>query len=340
MDVDLRVACQLDVDHRFQGGDVQPAGGHVGGHQYVATAVGEHRQDLVALALLQVAVQGQGGNPLRLQCVGQLLALLAGLAEGHAGLRPEMLEQAYHGVHALLRIDLEEALLDLAVGVQRLDLHLSRIAHEGLRQLLDAVRVGGGEQQGLPALGELADDLGDAVVEAHVEHPVGFVEDQGIEPVEDQGALAQVLLDAPRGADHHVRAVLQRSHLRTVGDAAAEGQDLDVVGGAGQPADLLGDLVGQFAGRAQHQRLAAEVARVQRAEQGEAEGRGLAAAGLGLGDQVVALEDQRQALRLDRRHLPVTEGVEIGQEVRGKRQRGESGGGHGAGLGRRYERLV
>ena len=40
----------------------------------------------------------------------------------------------------------------------------------------DAVRVGGGEQQGLPALGELADDLGDAVV-AHVEHPVGFVED-------------------------------------------------------------------------------------------------------------------------------------------------------------------
>lgn len=149
----------------------------VGGHQYVATAVGEHRQDLVALALLQVAVQGQGGNPLRLQCVGQLLALLAGLAEGHAGLRPEMLEQAYHGVHALLRVDLEEALLDLAVGVQRLDLHLSRIAHEGLRQLLDAVRVGGGEQQGLPALGELADDLGDAVVEAHVEHPVGFVED-------------------------------------------------------------------------------------------------------------------------------------------------------------------
>ena len=41
------------------------------------------------------------------------------------------------------------------------------------------------------------------------------------------------------GADHHVRAVLQRSHLRAVGDAAAEGQDLDVVGGAGQPADLL-----------------------------------------------------------------------------------------------------
>ncbi|MCY1524601.1 hypothetical protein D9M68_595420 [compost metagenome] len=138
-----------------------------------------------------------------------------------------------------------------------------------------------------------------------------------------------MFLDASRGADHHVRAVLQRADLRAEGHAATQGQHLDVVGGAGQAADFLGDLVGQLAGRAQHQRLAAEVARIQRAEQADAEGGGLAAAGLGLGDQVAALEDRRQALRLDRGHFPIAEGIEVGQQVGGKREAGKSGGSHG-----------
>ena len=94
----------------------------------------------------------------------------------------------------------------------------------------------------------------------------------------------------------------------------------------------LRDLVGEFAGRAEHQRLAAEVARVDRVEQADAEGGGLAAAGLGLGNQVHALEHYRQALRLNRGHLGVTEGLEVRQHGGGKRQRRESGVGHGTGL--------
>jgi hypothetical protein len=62
----------------------------------------------------------------------------------------------------------------------------------------------------------------------------------------------------------------------------------DVVFGAGQTADFFGDLVSQFAGRANHQRLTAEEARVDRVQQADTEGGGLAAAGLGLSDQVHA----------------------------------------------------
>ena len=40
---------------------------------------------------------------------------------------------------------------------------------------------------------------------------------------------------------------------------------------------------------------------------------GLAAAGLGLRNQIAALQDRRQALLLDRRHLSVAKAVEIGQ---------------------------
>ncbi|MOA04342.1 hypothetical protein D3C78_1238910 [compost metagenome] len=151
-----------------------------------------------------------------------------------------------------------------------------------------------------------------------------------VEAVELEGALAQVFEDAPRGADHDVRAMLQRADLRAERHAAAQGQHLDVVGAARQQADFLGHLVGQFAGRAQHQRLAAEVALIERRQQAEGEGGGLAAAGLGLGDQVVTGEDQWQALRLDRCHLPVANGVQTGKKAGGQWQGGE-GVGHGVG---------
>ncbi len=145
-----------------------------------------------------------------------------------------------------------------------------------------------------------------------------------------------MFLNAPRGADDDVRAVLQRADLRTEGHAAAEGKDLDVVRGAGQAAQLLGHLIGQLAGRTEHQCLATEEAWIQRCQQGDAEGGGLAAAGLGLGDQVAALQHQRQAGGLDRGHLLVAEGFEVGQHGGCQRQAGkERGSGHGRPSGKK-----
>jgi len=54
-------------------------------------------------------------------------------------------------------------------------------------------------------------------------------------------------------------------------------------------------------------------------QQADAEGGGLAAAGLGLGDQVAALEDQRQAGGLDRRHFGVAERGEVVAHGSGQR---------------------
>src|SRR5690606_39275050 len=93
----------------------------------------------------------------------------------------------------------------------------------------------------------------------------------------------------------------------------------------GQGAQLAADLVGQLAGRAQHQRLAARFGRIQPLQQAQAEGGGLAAAGGGLRQQVAALEDRRQRLRLDRRGGGIAQGVQAGTQGGGKRQRGEIG---------------
>ena len=61
----------------------------------------------------------------------------------------------------------------------------------------------------------------------------------------------------------------------------------------------------------------------------EGEGQRFAAAGVGLGDQVAALQDQRQALGLDGRHVDVAEALEVAQQRRRQWQGGEVSGGHG-----------
>jgi hypothetical protein len=169
----------------------------------------------------------------------------------------------------------------------------------------------------------------DVVEEAHVEHPVGFVQHQRVECVELQAFPFQVVHHTPRRADDDVRAMLQRRELAAQGHAAAQGHDLDVVVGASEAADFGGDLVGQLPRGAQHQRLHREAACVQVGQQGQGKSGGLAAAGLGLGDDVFAQQGRRQARRLDRRHRQVAQAFQVGQGggVEGEGRKGRCGGG-------------
>jgi len=85
--------------------DVQPARGHIGGHQHRAAAVGKLGQHLVALALLQVAMQGLGAQSrLAASSIHQVVALLLGVAKGHGAGRSEVVEQLAHRVQAGLAV--------------------------------------------------------------------------------------------------------------------------------------------------------------------------------------------------------------------------------------------
>ncbi|MOA27738.1 hypothetical protein D3C78_1486310 [compost metagenome] len=154
------------------------------------------------------------------------------------------MQRARDGVQALVGVDLVKPLLDLAVVVQRLHLHLLRVLHELLGQLADIVRVGGGEHQRLALARAGAHDADDFLDEAHVQHAVGFVQHQRFHAAEVQRFAEQVILQPAGGADHDVGAVLQRGALRRHRRAAAQGDDLDVVDGARQAADFLRHLVG------------------------------------------------------------------------------------------------
>ena len=58
------------------------------------------------------------------------------------------------------------------------DLDALRLEQDLAGELRDFGRHGGGEQQRLPLVGQHRHDLAHVVDEAHVEHAVGFVEDQ------------------------------------------------------------------------------------------------------------------------------------------------------------------
>ena len=89
--------------------------------------------------------------------------------------------------------------------------------------------------------------------EAHVEHPVGLVEDEDLNLAQVDGLLPDVIEQPSRRCDQDVNASAQRIDLRVDADAAVDGDRLELnVLAVG--ADALLDLRAELAGRRDHQR--------------------------------------------------------------------------------------
>ena len=156
--------------------------------------------------------------------------------------------------------------------------------------------------------GSSVDDLADVADEAHVEHAVGLVEDEDLDLRQVDRALADVVEQAARGRDDDLGAVAQRADLRIEADAAVDRDRPDRLLVAVRP-DALLDLERELTGRGEDQgadqATALGPAGVQALDHRQHEGRRLAGAGLGAGEEVAAGEDERDGLGLDRGRLGV-----------------------------------
>ena len=81
------------------------------------------------------------------------------------------------------------------------------------------------EQQRLARLGRLVEQAPHLGQEAHVGHAVGFVDDDDLDVVELERALAEQVGEAAGAGDEHVDAAVERAALRLVADAAVDGGD-------------------------------------------------------------------------------------------------------------------
>ncbi|MCY1419918.1 hypothetical protein D9M71_355220 [compost metagenome] len=164
---------------------------------------------------------------------------------------------------------------------------------------------GGGEQQGLLAVRALAAQALDVFGEAHVEHAVGFVENDDLHMLKLEVAGVQLLEHTARGTDEDIRHLAQHGGLFlevfTTGDHAG----LDE-GELGETLDFLEGLLGQLTGWQQYQgtdldTLLLEVD--QTVEHRQYEGCGLAATGFRRHPQVTPLQSQGNGGRLHRSRL-------------------------------------
>ncbi len=153
--------------------------------------------------------------------------------------------------------------------------------------------------------GKHRDDLSDVVDEAHVEHAIGFVENQHLDLVEAQRALIDQIEQAAGRCHQHFDAARERADLPVDRHAADGERDFERTDVPAISAEAVGDLAGQFARWRKHQHAAGFLRGAltlveQMIQDRQREGCGLAGAGLRDANDVAALGGDRNGLGLDR----------------------------------------
>jgi hypothetical protein len=143
----------------------------------------------------------------------------------------------------------------LGDGVALGDFDQHRRLEHPVGEFLDFVREGRREEQALALLGQQTDDAGDVRDEAHVQHAVGFVQDERLHAAEIEALLFDQVEQASRRCHEHFDASADFFDLRLDVDAAisAQAADRDVLAVG---LDRFVYLDGQFARRRQHQNRA------------------------------------------------------------------------------------
>ena len=242
-----------------------------------------------------------------------------------------------HEVHqklalALARHRVNDVRDQLGGRVLRRDLHRDRVAQERLCERPDVVGERGREQEALLAGSEQREDALDVRDEPHVEHPVGFVEDEDLDLAQGDRALLHVV-EQPAGCrDQDLDALSQRLdlgiHRHAAEDLHAPQRNVLAV-----LADAFLDLRRELARRRKDQRAdrmaggrdARVRVRREQLQKRQREPRGLAGAGLRAAHDVAAGEHMRNRLHLDRRGRRVTLLLDGSEQLRAQAQVSERG---------------
>ncbi len=301
MNVVLRHVGQLVVDDVRQLFDIESARRDFRSDQSNDLVVLEVGQRPYAGTLTLVAVNGGRADAAAFQLLREAVRAVLGAGE-HQHLVPvPLFDQMRQQMPLVLLGDFVHRLVD-TVGrrVARGNLDRHRIAQEAVRELPNLFGIRRGEHQILPLRRQQFQDLADRANEAHVQHAIGFVQHEDANAAQIQDALLGKIQQPAGCGDQQIAAAAQGIDLRVDADTAehhdrAQTHVLPVVDRA------LGDLGSQLPGRSQNQRAwqaalgAAELLQDRQYESG-----GFAGAGLGLCEDVAALENGGNGTGLNR----------------------------------------
>ena len=147
------------------------------------------------------------------------------------------------------------------------------------------------------------DDVADILIEAHVQHLVGFVQ-HDLGNVGEVDAVVFVMVhQAAGGSDHNLAPLCKASGLLFHVGAAVDAGDCNARHKGREGGQLVSDLLGQLTGGGQNDRLRHLLGRVDLLGHRDAEGTGLACAGGSLGDDVPPRQHDGDGLFLNFGHF-------------------------------------
>ena len=170
---------------------------------------------LFARGLLDVAVQAVGADARAAQVVAQALAHDLRVAEHDHALKGAGAQDTQHSLFLLQPRDRDRILIDIRLALLRRgngDLHLVALVHPADGH--DLLRDRRGEQAEVRAILDAVENFRHIIEEAHVQHAVRLVENDGLDAVEAQ-VLAVIVIHETAGRCHDdLRMLLQAADLR------------------------------------------------------------------------------------------------------------------------------
>lgn len=234
--------------------------------------------------------------------LGEPIDLAAGVAEDNGLSDGDRLVQVAKGIQLpflFLYCDVE--LLDTFESqLVTLDEDTDGITHELLGNLQHVRRHGSGKEDDLSLLREKLEDVVDLLSESTGEHFISLVETEDLHVVGLEGSSVDHVVNATRGTDNDVRTLLKLLDIFTDVGTTDTRMALNVQIVSEGDDDLL-DLLSQLASGCEDECLGAFDARIELLEDRNGESGSLAGSGLGLGNNIVALDDRDDGALLDSR---------------------------------------
>jgi hypothetical protein len=317
VDVVLTVGGEIVVDDQGNLLDIDTSGQKIGGDQHTRGSGAELLHDKITLGLVHVTVHGGDGEVASSELVGEPVDLSAGVAEDDSLGDGDSLIQVGKGIELpLLLLNGNVELLDTLKGkLILLDQDTDGVTHELGGDLKHILGHGGREKDNLGGLGQELEDIVDLLSETTRKHLIGLVENEHLHGVSAEEAALDHVVDTARGSDNDLGAVLKSLHVITDAGATNAGVALDVHEVTNGNDDLL-DLLGKLTGRSKDESLALLDRGVNLLENGNGESSRLASTRLGLGNDIVTLDDGHDSALLDSRGALKTVGVDTTEKLR------------------------
>jgi hypothetical protein len=223
MNVALRNVREIEIEDVSDAVDVDAACGKIGRDENRHRSVAEALEGALARPLRLVAVDRLRADPAARDLLGEPIGAVLRARENDGPLCLLFAEEPLEQVALFGFGHQVNALVD-AFGRRYLgcDVDAYRIAEDRADELGDRARNRRGEEERLPLRRDCRDDLPDVVDEPHVEHAVGFVEDEDLDAVESNETLRHQVEEATRRCDEHVRPTTKRVFLSALPDAAVD----------------------------------------------------------------------------------------------------------------------